>query len=370
MTRGVLLVMVLQLYEVVPGCVCGQNNAVSLPRGNSVAMGTNHGCSVTDGVVACFGENKQGELGRGTRSDSEPRPMKVDVPEPVAALALGNGSSCALTVSGTVWCWGKNDTAQLGQPPSMIASSPVQVVLPVAAKQISLTDDTVMALSSDGRLFAWGNDREGPFGRGGSTGPALQPKEVSRAAPGLTFDTVTTGGGNVCGVDSARALWCWGRNAQGQLGLPSTVGQYREPQKVLTDVDQVDSSEFITCIIRRGELWCFGNDDNSVNYPEPTRIDIAKSVRQVDARFLHLCAVDVDDGLWCWGRGVEGQLGLGNTTSQTAPQKVGARVSQVAVGGFSTCARATDNRILCMGKNEDGQLGDGSTTRNNLPSPQ
>jgi alpha-tubulin suppressor-like RCC1 family protein len=373
MGRALALIALLQFYEVTPSCVCGSSDTVSIQPGTDIAMGRAHGCSLASGTVTCFGENLSGELGRGTQSAAESRPAPVALSESVAQISLGDGTSCALTVSGAVWCWGKNDVGQLAQAGVTTSATPMRVGLPTAAKFLSVGEDFALALSSDGRLFAWGNDREGPFGRGGVNEPTAQIRDISRAAPALRFTSVSGGGANACGIDDSRTLWCWGRNSQGQLGLSSSTGQYRTPQKILSGVDSVNNSSFLTCAIRSGELWCFGDAGPELKYATPAKVDIGKSVRSVSTRFLHACAVDTDDGVWCWGRGTEGQLGLGSIQSIAQPQRSAQAAASLSVGNFSTCALTTDRpspRVTCTGKNESGELGDGTLQRRSDFGPQ
>lgn len=73
----------------------------------------------------------------------------------------------------------------------------------------------------------------------------------------------------------------------------------------------------------------------------------------------HSCAVGADSLVYCWGRGVEGQLGAGNTYN--APMAVAAvdpgPFVDVAAGDYHTCALHVDGRAFCWGSNDLGQLG-------------
>ncbi len=73
--------------------------------------------------------------------------------------------------------------------------------------------------------------------------------------------------------------------------------------------------------------------------------------------------------LYCWGRNLSGELGIGSTVNQTVPRLVAAtnvgdafynkRVSAVATGSRHTCAIA-DSTLYCWGRNSDGELGIGN----------
>jgi alpha-tubulin suppressor-like RCC1 family protein len=85
----------------------------------------------------------------------------------------------------------------------------------------------------------------------------------------------------------------------------------------------------------------------------------------VDAHKFHTCAVREDQSMYCWGRAIEGQLGIDQSADQLTPAATGQGRSWVAVktGRFHGCARDSDGIILCTGENSDGELGIGNNTR-------
>jgi len=83
----------------------------------------------------------------------------------------------------------------------------------------------------------------------------------------------------------------------------------------------------------------------------------------------HACAL-AHGRAWCWGRGTEGQLGDGVTTSTTSPVAVARRgLTRITAGGLHTCALGTTGVAFCWGDNTYGQLGDGTTTSAGVPVP-
>ncbi len=376
MPHRLLALALFQLYEVVPSCAGGAASVAPLPPGNAVVMGFAHGCSIKDGSVFCFGENANGELGRGTTSAFEVSPALVALEKPAAEVSVGAGLSCALTIDGAVWCWGKNKLRELANDSAPSSSTPVRVELPTAVKAISVGENFVLALAVDGRLFAWGQAREGTFSRGGEPPRKDVPTPVQRAAPALRFRAVSAGQGHACAIDVEDNLWCWGRNVHRQIGVDPMTDQFRTPQRIFDSASQVSTGAFMSCTVRLGELICFGDDTNDdqlnphLNYPQPLVIPFTRPVRSASGSRFHLCAVDVDNGLWCWGRNIEGQLGLGSLVFEREPKRVQGEVNSVSVGGFSTCFTSTTGSVSCMGKNEHGQLGIGNTTQQDVPTPQ
>ncbi len=75
------------------------------------------------------------------------------------------------------------------------------------------------------------------------------------------------------------------------------------------------------------------------------------------------CAIDLDESLWCWGRGSDGQLGLGDSWLRYSPEKVGEGTEleqgwkSVSAGRYHTCAIRTDDSLWCWGDGSNGRTG-------------
>ncbi len=377
MSRIVFAVLLLQHFEVISDCGGPLAAPVKDAPASQLAMGGGFGCAVDDGAVRCWGENTLGQLGRGTTSAFETGEAAVRLDEQVAQLAVGQTSACARTVTGRVWCWGDNANSQLGRADPAISAAPLEVNVPVPVAKLALHSDFALALGSDGRLFGWGNDSEGTLGRSDENPKVWPvPKPVLRAAFDHRFKDVSAGQGHACGVDLAGVLWCWGRNTAQELGTPSTEHQHRAPIEVLRGVSAVVAGAFSTCAVRGTELLCWGDTPidelgQVIKSTSPLAVDLGgAAVRSVDQQWFHTCAVTTADQLFCWGRGAEGQLGLGDNTAHATPQLVTSGVGSVATGFFFTCLRRTDGTVSCMGANEAAQLGLGDTQRRAVPTPQ
>lgn len=364
-------------YEVLSDCGGAAAPPVNDAPATALAMGVDFGCAVDEGEVRCWGKNASGQLGRGTQSAGEPTAQALALPAPVAQLALGDAMACARTTTGRVFCWGSDEVLQLGVADAGTAT-PREVQVPVPVQSLLAQADFVLALGSDGRLFGWGNDAEGTLARGDvNTHVWPLPREVVRAAFDLRFTAVSAGQGHACGLDASRTLWCWGRNTEHQLGTTDADEQYRVPVKVRDGVDAVATSAFGGCALHDGALACWGDyplNESGLRFSQPLPADLdfgGARIRSVAGSWFHWCAVTDADALWCWGRGIEGQLGLGDVTPYATPQHVQDDVAQVAVGRMATCLRKrSDSSVWCTGLNDVGQLGLGDTRRRSTPAAQ
>jgi alpha-tubulin suppressor-like RCC1 family protein len=204
------------------------------------------------------------------------------------------------------------------------------------------------------------------------------------------FWGIYAGDAHACAVDGLGALWCWGGNEHGQLGLGTTSPRSepgaREPVRILERVTggialggahtcaQLDGiMETIACWGANGAGQLGDGTTELRSLPAPA----ATGGTFVAAGERHTCATRLGTtGIECWGWNERGQLGNGDacTPDDTAclerstPVRVASleRADALAAGDLFTCA-IESGAVFCWGANDVGQLGD--TTRTSRPSP-
>ena len=108
----------------------------------------------------------------------------------------------------------------------------------------------------------------------------------------------------------------------------------------LQNVVDISAANYHTCAVRSdGTAWCWGWDANGQlgngaaagDQPAPTQVvgpggtGTLQNVVDISAGEAHACAVRSDGTAWCWGNDGNGQLGNGATTGvQPAPTQVAA----------------------------------------------
>ena len=208
-----------------PVAVSGITNATA------IAVGADSACAVlTGGTIDCWGNSADGELGDGT--DTGPDRCAYDNPcsmTPVAvtgltnatAVSVGEYTACALLSGGGVDCWGDNDYGALGNGTNAtteLSTTPVPVTGLTNATAIALGDGSACALLSVGSIECWGNGDVGELGNA-TTDDSSIPVPVS----GLASATdVTSGSSSPCALVSGGTVYCWGENDYGELGNSST----------------------------------------------------------------------------------------------------------------------------------------------------
>jgi alpha-tubulin suppressor-like RCC1 family protein len=152
-----------------------------------------------------------------------------------ATISAGIGYTCALTTGGAAYCWGYNASGQLGDGTTTERDSPVAVLGSMTFVSVSTGGDAAgnghaCGLTASGAAYCWGANETGQLGIG-TYGYSSSSTPVP-VAGGLTFAAVAAGSNfngfagqaHTCGVTIAGAAYCWGDNAHGQLGVGTTTG--------------------------------------------------------------------------------------------------------------------------------------------------
>jgi len=182
-----------------------------------IAAGGTHACGIsTGGELLCWGGNEFGQLGTGTTEDTE-TPSVVDLGgTTVLTATAGGGHTCAHRMDGVVQCWGRNDRGQLGNGTTTGSSIPVAVAeLPGAVAAVSAGGEHTCALMASNAVYCWGRNSEGQLGNA-----AWEDSSRAVLVTGLERSVVrvSAGGAHTCALMDTGAIMCWGDNEFGQLG--------------------------------------------------------------------------------------------------------------------------------------------------------
>lgn len=345
--------------------------------GSAVSAGFGHTCAVSEGVLACTGSNATLALGL---TDGRDRLALERVPgvEDGIDVGVGYAFSCVLRSGGRLLCFGANDRAQLGSGDLAPRGTPTQVFLPAPVVSFSAGFEHVCAILRTGALYCWGSNQEHELGQD-EDAPVDRSVPVE-VLPGTAFIEVSAGQGHTCAIAVDGALFCMGRNTNGEAGAGvGAANRIRTPTRVGTArYRHVAAGQNHTCAIADdGALFCWGQDsDNdghpgplglpgSMAYAEPARVGSENDWTALSTDTFHTCGLRGGGELWCWGRNAEGQLGVGDMS--IVPDLVHvepeSRFSSIEVGRFHTCARRDDGVLLCTGANASGELGVGDALR-------
>ena len=381
-----------------------------------VTAGREHSCGILeDGSVWCWGTDGYGALGNGQDTwTTVPGGVQVTIDDggldggpltDVVKIAAGQYHTCAIRDDGTVWCWGKGSSGQLGDGNATDTPRAVQVVYMndqamAGATSIAAGRRHSCASLENGTAWCWGWTHV--VGDGG-TDPAPKAVNVIKAEDATQLGgvaSVTGGYEHSCAVLNDGTARCWGFDGYGQLGQGETmmsaalaaVVVYASATEPLSGIQSMAAGERHTCaVLLDGSVRCWGSASygvlgngalsGNVLTPVEVRIDVSGAdggplagVVSVSSGASgssnHNCAHLGDGTAWCWGRGTSGQLGNGNTSNvgravqviwddrgSDGPTLKG--VTSIAAGHEYSCAVTQGGRAWCWGRGSEGQLGDG-----------
>ncbi|MFO1484682.1 MAG: choice-of-anchor D domain-containing protein [Verrucomicrobiaceae bacterium] len=342
-----------------------------------------------------WGSNGDGRLGVGNLpGGSTPIPVFMRGAlegKIVTGMAAGGSHTLALSSEGRLYSWGNDDSGQLGSSDPLdnfgsllpFTGTPVKVddTGVLSGKEMASMaagDQHSLAVSSNGLVFAWGDDQHGQLGRG-TSGVGVHsdlPVAVSGLLVGKHVKAVSAGLSHSVALTDTGELFAWGHNSSGQLGDGTSAVERTTPVAVtglsgivITAVDCGYTHNL--AVTNDGKLYAWGAGANGrlgnggtadsnvpllISGPWGTRKIIA-----VSAGAAHSLAVDEDGKVYAWGENIKGQLGLGDLAQRLTPVQVtgvlvGQDIHRVEAGAEHSFAQTHDNKVFTWGGNDSGQL--------------
>ncbi|MGY8699390.1 MAG: RCC1 domain-containing protein, partial [Candidatus Poseidoniales archaeon] len=352
----------------------------------ALSSGKLHTCAILDdGSVSCWGDSYYGQLGNGGTSNQNSPTLTNSLGAGRTAVALSSGvfHTCAILDNGSVSCWGKGGSGQMGSGGNWNEKSPTLTSSLGAGRTVALSsgESHTCAILDNGSVSCWGYGNYGQLGNGGTSNQnsptltsslgagrtaALSERDLDgdgvlnifdstpypattnpsnplpqRNVPGFqegsiyTNSTLSSGGAHTCAILDNGAVSCWGEGDYGQLGNGG-ISQQKSP--ILT-----------------------------------SSLGINRTSVALSSGAGHTCAILDNGAVSCWGEGDYGELGNGGTSQQNSPSltsSLGTGRTAVALssGTAYTCAILDNGSVSCWGSGKDGHLGNGGTSDKLTPT--
>ncbi|KAL1509492.1 hypothetical protein ABEB36_004214 [Hypothenemus hampei] len=289
------------------------------------ALGDNHTLFLTnEGKVHSCGNNDYGQLGHD-QPRKRPQPVTGLDAYDIIHVACGATHSMALSKWGQVFSWGSDYHGQLGQQLGENIQPIPKIVRTLASHhiiQLSCGQRHTMALTNNGDILAWGANNFGQLGIGIFSQCETVPKPVF-SLRGIPIVFITCGANHTFAISKSGAVYGWGKNTRGQLGL---------------------------------------NDVENKMFPTQLRTLRNLRVRYIACGEEFSAFLTLDGGVFTCGAGMYGQLGHGSNSNEILPRQVielmGSTITQISCGRQHCLALVPSRgRVYSFGIGGAGQLG-------------
>jgi alpha-tubulin suppressor-like RCC1 family protein len=330
------------------------NYAVTLQSGTLTVL--------TNGSLWAMGDNYHGQLGDGTRMQSN-SPLPI-LSTGVQMVAAGGGFNLYVRTDGSLWAIGNNETGQLGDGTTTDRHTPVQI-LSSGVQAVAAGDVFSLILKTDGSLWAMGYNDRGELGDGTTTERNSPVRILSGGV-----QAIAAGYYHSLILKTDGSLWAMGANNCGQLGDGTKI-QRNSPVRILSSGVQAIAAGGSQSLFLKtdGSLWAMGGnwdgqlgDGTATEQDSPVEV-LSGGVQAIAAGGYHSLILKTDGSLWATGWNGYGQLGDGTTTQRNSPVEIlVSGVQSISAGDRHSLILKIDGSLWAMGNNDCGQLGDGTTT--------
>ena len=310
--------------ELPSGCV-----AADVQAGYSYAL-----LLSTDGEVYAWGQNNCGQLGlslAASRKVNVIAPTKIPKEkfggENVTQIAAAEYTSYAVTESGKLYAWGDPDVGQLcdgeTDAQSDYVTEPKESLLS-NVKKVSAESTTAMALTTDGKVFVWGNNLFGQFGVGRidvsenkkwSNTPVEIEKVYDATGSEELAEIVDIACGGIANflLSSSGAVYACGSGGAGELGFIAAGSPFETEGKVISPT-KITFYEPLSV----EDLTSSGKptDGTPVDKTKEKTVRIVEFIGTIGERTF---VKDEDGNVWSWGKNTDGQVGSGNVSATNVP---------------------------------------------------
>lgn len=379
-----------------------------------ISSSQSHTCGVTNFMkVWCWGSGTNHKLGNGSTSNAliatevNFSSFGASDDSKIIKVAATNNASCALAITGKIFCWGTDIDGVLGYASG---SAGTQITTPNSASAVDFSGvsnekiinmfsgyKTVCALNTMGMLSCWGaNDYDQVNVVGGGAARVESPVLIDNSNfSNSQINNVSIGLNSICGTTVESKLYCWGNNINGYIDSAS-AGTNTPPKPISDSLDIEEKSFSLTsvsnenyCVLnKKGKVFCWGDDSNGLNGNNGVAANVNDMFQSIDLKnisatsnsikFIKLyasqsaatttvgrvCGLTSKGEAYCWGNNQNGTLGTGDQIQQNSPAKVNTSnlainesFIQLSLQPTYTCGVTNLGKMYCWGDNEQFVFG-------------
>ena len=298
-------------------------------------------------------------------------------------VEIGPDYSVILKEDGTVWATGRNDYGQLGNGTTTNSNKPVQVKIDentylTNIRKISATDTCVVALATNGEVYAWGRNNYRQLGQGDTTNCLYAKKVKTEDGTGYIQNIidVIANNSNTVYLDKNGGLYICGRSSSG-IFLEKTASSkgvtYLGPKNAIKITGGYINVGLITTT---GKAVAWGQNDYGTFGAGNTSTKetvVAYDVNDFKIACYGSIVLKEDGKAYAAGKNSYGQLGIGNTTNTSTLTQISidtnSKIKYIAPGGDTSAVMTSDGTVYETGYNYYGVLSNGTTTNSSKFMP-
>ncbi|CAL9688182.1 unnamed protein product [Knipowitschia caucasica] len=341
------------------------------------------------GTMLCWGNASYGQLGLGGIDEEivvEPRKCDFFVGKQVIGIGCGTRHTTFLLDDGTVYTCGCNDLGQLGhektrKKPEQVVALDAQII-----EEVACGESHTLALNDKGQIFSWGLASDGQLGLCNFDECVRVPRNI-KSLSDVQIAQVACGYRHSLALSRGCSIFSWGQNLSGQLGLGLNGQSLCTPQMIqslqgipFAQITAGGAHSFARTFSGAVFGWgCnkFGqlgvNDTNDRYFPALLKTLRSQRVIYICCGEDHTAVLTKEGGVFTFGAGGYGQLGHNSTNHEINPRKVfelmGNVVTQIACGRQHTLAYTPlSGKMYSFGLGGNGQLGLKTTSNRKSPA--
>lgn len=329
-----LLFSVMGLYRLPISAVASVEPTVSVGHGYAILL-------KDDGTAWAWGSNESGELGTNSVAigDKAKHPVAVTMPQVggndirFAAVSAGDNHVLALATDGSVWAWGDNGSGQLGTGNNTKAAVPVRVDSNfggVEVAEVAAGTSVSYARLKDGSVYSWGSDSNGLLGNGDTLTDSVSTPQKIGTLNGVSG--IYAEENNAAALTTGGKVYFWGSSTEGQCGTTATC--------------------LAMPTLREGDYTAV---DVALGKRHSTLITLTSSARELVSLGLN------DKGQF--GNGVSSSINDTIFRTATLPNDLSGLPKSVVAGSEHMLMLTDCGEVYIWGNNTDGRLGFESGSR-------
>lgn len=343
-----------------------------------------------------WGANTHGQLGQSHTKDQFLPQSSAPGTADLQHITGGGGHSLVLTSEGSLLACGSNASGELGTGGGAVVTcfTVVPFSSPVLVRQVAAGWDFSLAVTENGTIYSWGNNKFCQLGRVTEEKTSMQPEVIQDGLPpGIRGVSVAAGLRHALLLSEDGTVHTWGQNRRGQVGDVvgsdgKQLGIVPYPLKLAVPEDvmpvQIAAGAYHSGFRAGcGAVYMWGcnkygqtshHPDSNTRITDPYCIAISvfggRQVRHIACGWTHSLAVTDSGEVYSWGRADYGQLGRPCDQSfdhTPKPVEKLGKAHTVACGSEHNLAITDDGKLWSWGWNEHGMCGTGDDKDVHLP---